>query len=177
MSQKNYSWKGSLWLPKRMAVIPPTLSRLSANYSPSFDNQTDKPTFTGVPVEMEEPKSLQQGCATSLVAALDPSIEGMRSSLHSSFPISILFFLILTFHCFLLSQPQPHPQSHPSLFYFFLFSPLAYSLIESSGSFLRDCRLMTSPVKPWAQGKENADRLWKLSEELVGGKFQSSVLN
>jgi len=30
-------------------------------------------------VEMEEPKTLQQGCSTSLVAALDPSIEGMMA--------------------------------------------------------------------------------------------------
>jgi hypothetical protein len=29
------------------------------------------------PVTMETPKTLQEGCSTSLVAALDPSIEGM----------------------------------------------------------------------------------------------------
>ncbi len=31
----------------------------------------------GKVAEMEAPKTLQQGCATSLVAALDPAIEGM----------------------------------------------------------------------------------------------------
>lgn len=30
----------------------------------------------GKPVEMEEQKTLEQGCSTSLVAALDPSIRG-----------------------------------------------------------------------------------------------------
>lgn len=31
----------------------------------------------GDPTKMEAPKTLQEGCATSLVAALDPSIAGM----------------------------------------------------------------------------------------------------
>ena len=30
-----------------------------------------------VPVAMETTKTLQEGCSTSLIAALDPSIEGM----------------------------------------------------------------------------------------------------
>jgi hypothetical protein len=40
-----------------------------ANRNNKGDNQ--------VQVAMEEPKTLQQGCSTSLVAALDPPIEGM----------------------------------------------------------------------------------------------------
>lgn len=31
---------------------------------------------TGKPLTPDPPKSLQQGCSTTLVAALDPSIEG-----------------------------------------------------------------------------------------------------
>lgn len=34
----------------------------------------------GKKVEMEQPKTLQEGCSTALVAALDPSIEGKQNS-------------------------------------------------------------------------------------------------
>ncbi|PMD36474.1 NAD(P)-binding protein [Hyaloscypha variabilis F] len=67
-------------------------------------------------VAMEEPKTLQQGCSTSLVAALDPSIE------------------------------------------------------ESTGGLLQDCAVR--PVgKDHAQGRENIEKLWALSEKLVGQTF------
>ncbi|KAL5317363.1 hypothetical protein ACEPPN_014458 [Leptodophora sp. 'Broadleaf-Isolate-01'] len=70
----------------------------------------------GKKVEMEAPKTLQQGCSTALVAALDPSIEG------------------------------------------------------HSGGFLQDCAV--KPIeKEHAKGQENIDKLWALSEQLVGQKF------
>lgn len=70
----------------------------------------------GKKVEMEQPKTLQEGCSTALVAALDPSIE------------------------------------------------------EQSGGFLQDC--IVRPVEQdYAKGQENIDKLWALSEKLVGQKF------
>ena len=66
-------------------------------------------------------KTLQQGCATTLRAALDPELEK-----------------------------------------------------EGDGAFLSDCQLTTDPevVAPWSLDKEDAERLWGLSEELVGEKFE-----
>jgi len=70
----------------------------------------------GKQVEMEAPKTLQQGCSTPLVAALDPSIKG------------------------------------------------------HSGGFLQDCA--PKPIeKEHAKGQENIDKLWALSERLLGQKF------
>lgn len=70
---------------------------------------------------MEEPKSLQQGCATSLVAALDPSIEGMRSLLfgYSLFRSSLFHF------DFPLLSPFPPPHAL-----------LTFPLLSSSGPLL-----------------------------------------
>ncbi|MCJ1254629.1 hypothetical protein MMC24_002444 [Lignoscripta atroalba] len=72
----------------------------------------------GKPLVMETPKTLQQGCATILVAALDPSIA------------------------------------------------------DTSGALLSDCNVHPTPVKEHAKGVENTQKLWKLSEELVGQKFE-----
>ncbi|TVY48518.1 Short-chain dehydrogenase-like protein [Lachnellula occidentalis] len=73
-------------------------------------------TSGGKEIKMEQPKTLQQGASTALVAALDPSIAA------------------------------------------------------SSGGFLQDCVLR--PVEQaYAKGEENADKLWALSEKLVGEKF------
>ncbi|KAK3688393.1 hypothetical protein B0T22DRAFT_152309 [Podospora appendiculata] len=65
------------------------------------------------------PKSLQQACATTLRAALDPALEG------------------------------------------------------EEGVWLADCQLTTDPttVAPWALNARGARRLWALSEDLVGEKF------
>jgi hypothetical protein len=62
-------------------------------------------------------KSLQQGCATSLVAALDPEIEGRN------------------------------------------------------GSYLVDGAVAKFGPPQWAESVENQERLWALSEELVGQRF------
>ncbi|KAE8451268.1 hypothetical protein EG329_004433 [Mollisiaceae sp. DMI_Dod_QoI] len=73
-------------------------------------------TSGGKTTELEQPKTLQEGCSTVLVAALDPSIEGQ------------------------------------------------------SGGFLQDC--VVRPVeKEHAKGQENINKLWALSEKLVGQKF------
>lgn len=69
--------------------------------------------------EHAKTKTLQQGCATQIVAALDHSLE------------------------------------------------------EQDGVFLADCRPSTSPlpVKPWSLDEKDAERMWTLSEELVGEAF------
>lgn len=42
-----------------------------------------------------------------------------------------------------------------------------------NGGFLTDCQIkpITGDEAAWATGKENWERLWKLSEELVGEDF------
>jgi hypothetical protein len=40
-----------------------------------------------------------------------------------------------------------------------------------SGYYLQDCNIDDVAVKPYAVDDANAERLWKLSEELVGEKF------
>ncbi|KAK3944772.1 short-chain dehydrogenase [Diplogelasinospora grovesii] len=64
-------------------------------------------------------KTLQQGCATTIRAALDPQLE------------------------------------------------------NEEGVFLNDCQLTTDPtyIAPWALDKEDAQRLWGWSEQLVGETF------
>ncbi|KAH9222843.1 hypothetical protein DL95DRAFT_518374 [Leptodontidium sp. 2 PMI_412] len=94
-------------------------SNLSAHLTPEMWGTVMKvleASTGGDPTKMETPKTLQEGCATSLVAALDLSIA------------------------------------------------------DQSGSFLQDCAVR--PVmQDYAQGKENIDKLWALSEKLVGEKF------
>lgn len=85
-------------------------------------------------VIMEEPKSLQQGCSTSLIAALDPSLESKSYDIH----VKLLEKILMT--------------------------------PESTGGLLADCVLR--PIgKDHAEGKDNIDKLWTLSENLVGQKF------
>jgi NAD(P)-dependent dehydrogenase (short-subunit alcohol dehydrogenase family) len=62
-----------------------------------------------------EPKTLEQGCATSIVAAIEPEIE------------------------------------------------------RESGKYLNDCNV--EEVPEYARSEENAEKLWDLSEKLVGQKF------
>lgn len=41
-----------------------------------------------------------------------------------------------------------------------------------NGAFMEFCKpVPTKEECPWARGKENADKMWALSEELVGEKF------
>ncbi|KAF2096654.1 NAD(P)-binding protein [Rhizodiscina lignyota] len=45
------------------------------------------------------------------------------------------------------------------------------SISEHSGSYLQDNQIETEDVKPYALDKNSAERLWKLSEELVRQRF------
>jgi hypothetical protein len=48
------------------------------------------------------------------------------------------------------------------------------SAVENNGAYLQDSRIAnpyTDTVKPWVTDKVEADRLWKLSEKLIGQEF------
>jgi hypothetical protein len=46
------------------------------------------------------------------------------------------------------------------------------AIIASNGAYLEYCKpIPTKEVCPWARGKDNADKLWRLSEAMVGEKF------
>lgn len=96
--------------------------------------------LAGVPVEMEEPKNLQQGCATSLVAALDPSIESVYII---SFVIACLNSRFLFFYPYFFSSFSLLPINHFTL-------PLLSSSILSS--FLnRIFRVFSTRLPPYDQ--------------------------
>jgi hypothetical protein len=44
------------------------------------------------------------------------------------------------------------------------------SLPDQSGAYLSDCAV-SEPLAPYAKDPENAEKLWKLSEKLVGQSF------
>jgi NAD(P)-dependent dehydrogenase (short-subunit alcohol dehydrogenase family) len=77
-------------------------------------------TFHGQPSAIKSQKTLQQGCATTLRAALDPE------------------------------------------------------LTKQEGLWLVDAEISTDPtwIEGWSLDKDDAERLWRLSEELVGEKFE-----
>lgn len=55
-----------------------------------------------------------------------------------------------------------------------VFAALAPELKDHNGAYLQDSHIAdpwTETVKPWATSPIEAERLWKLSEELVGEKF------
>ena len=56
-----------------------------------------------------------------------------------------------------------------------LWAALAPALEGRSGAFLSDCTVLDEPLMPHAVGKKNVDRLWRLSEELVGQKFEYEI--
>ncbi|GAB5587120.1 hypothetical protein Unana1_02020 [Umbelopsis nana] len=45
------------------------------------------------------------------------------------------------------------------------------SIKSHSGSYLEDCQIANDNLKPWANDEAQAERLWTLSERLVGQKF------
>jgi len=51
-----------------------------------------------------------------------------------------------------------------------LTAALDPSIASASGGFIRDNKLFDQ-VKPYASSKENASKLWNMSEEWVGQKF------
>ena len=49
------------------------------------------------------------------------------------------------------------------------------SLKDHNGAYLQDCHVAdpwTDTIKPWATDKVEAEKLWKLSEKLVGQEFR-----
>lgn len=49
-------------------------------------------------------------------------------------------------------------------------------LVANNGSYLLDCHVadpLVDTVKPWAASSFEAERLWQLSEKLVGQEFSS----
>jgi hypothetical protein len=51
-------------------------------------------------------------------------------------------------------------------------TPETDQIIAKNGAYVEFCKpLPTNEMAAWAYGKENADKLWALSEELVGEKF------
>ncbi|KAL4929032.1 putative short-chain dehydrogenase [Aspergillus undulatus] len=54
------------------------------------------------------------------------------------------------------------------------YAAFAPDLRDKNGAYLQDCHVAdpwTETVKPWATDKVEAERLWKLSEKLVGQEF------
>ncbi len=96
------SWKQAWEMDKQMNIAPPTA------------------------------KNGQEGCATGLVAALDPAVNGL-----------------------LLKLPSEIAGAN--------------EYIGKSGAYLIDCNIM--PAVEHATSPELAEKLWKLSEELLGEKF------
>lgn len=144
----------------------PNPQKLSMEYSPSSENQADDLHLrrsTGRDGGTEKPSTRLRHFSCRGSGSFDRRYMFMSSFVVSYFDTHFCFSLLLSFS--VLTPILLHSSTPP------LFNILPNSSIGSSGSFLRDCRLMTSPVKPWAQGKENADRLWKLSEKLVGENF------
>ena len=85
---------------------------------------------------MEAPKSLSQGAASILMAALDASIE-------CELPITVRVALDLPF--------------------------LTSRETASTGGFIMDCSL--TDIIPHSKGEDNKQKLWKLSNRLVGEEF------
>ncbi|KAI4159685.1 MAG: hypothetical protein LQ342_006378 [Letrouitia transgressa] len=52
-----------------------------------------------------------------------------------------------------------------------LVAALDPALKSQSGAFLRDCNLVTDPLKPHASDPKAAEGLWSLSEQIIGEKF------
>ncbi|KAF8066768.1 NAD-P-binding protein [Lyophyllum atratum] len=47
------------------------------------------------------------------------------------------------------------------------------SIADKSGSYLTDCKVTNEAAAPYATDKENAAKLWALSEEIIGQKFSA----
>lgn len=48
------------------------------------------------------------------------------------------------------------------------------TILANNGSYLLDCHVadpFVDPVKPWATSNVEAEKLWRLSEKLVGQEF------
>ena len=49
---------------------------------------------------------------------------------------------------------------------------LTHRATDQSGSYLVDSVVNNSDAEPYALNKDNASKLWTLSEEIVGQKFE-----
>lgn len=98
------------------------VTSLGQYMTPQIRQNALKDVFGEDTVEFPERKTLQQGCATTLRAALDPSL-GLEE--------------------------------------------------EDDGVYLNDCQITKDPywVAGWSLDKDSAEKLWAVSEELVGEKF------
>lgn len=88
------------------------------------------------------PISPEQGAATSVYASFDPDLK----STTPPFPHS-------------LTALRVHSTNR---------------VLGDNGKYLLQCRLsdpFIDTVKPWATSPAEAERLWKVSEEIVGQKF------
>ncbi|KAB5577721.1 hypothetical protein GE09DRAFT_529524 [Coniochaeta sp. 2T2.1] len=99
--------------------IPSNL-QVHLNRAPELREDAVRKTFRGGPNPIKSWKTLQQGCATTLRAALDPGLPG------------------------------------------------------EEGMWLVDAELSTDPtwIESWSLDEGDAERLWELSEGLVGEKFE-----
>lgn len=52
-----------------------------------------------------------------------------------------------------------------------LYAALDPKLEKHSGAFLTDCAVATTPLAPHAVGRDKEEKLWALSEKLVGEEF------
>ena len=69
-------------------------------------------------------------------------------------------------------MPDTTPKSLAAGSATILYAALDPSLEKASGAFLSDCAIYSAtPTAPHAIGEDKEDKLWKLSEDLVGGKF------
>jgi NAD(P)-dependent dehydrogenase (short-subunit alcohol dehydrogenase family) len=91
------------------------------------------PMFESKKIQMPKEKTVEEGCATTLAAALDPALDG------KSLAAYLITKLLTTF------------------------------LPEYSGSFLDDCK--PHEVLEYASNSSNAEKLWTLSEKIVGETF------
>ncbi|KAI2731898.1 hypothetical protein CBS147332_1037 [Penicillium roqueforti] len=71
-----------------------------------------------------------------------------------------------------LEFKQKSPQEGAATHVYAAFEP---SLRDHNGAYLQDCHVAdpwTDTIKPWATDKVEAEKLWKLSEKLVGQEFR-----
>lgn len=90
-------------------------------------------------------KTPTRGVTTHIVAAFDPALKGTLSPFME-----------------IMARPLPHTACS------------ANNIPEHNGQYLQDGHIAdpyVETIKPYALDKVEADRLWKLSEELVGQNF------
>lgn len=128
-----------------MAVIPPTLSKFSANHSPSFDNQTDNPHLhrsTSRDGGTEKPSARLRHFSCSGSGPLN-----RRYAFMTSFVVP--YFDPLLFHFdFRLLSPFPAPAPAPPLT--FPLSPLQPPCLL----FNRVLRIFSARLPPHDQSRQ-----------------------